>query len=141
MKKTSFLLLLTFFVTTLHAQRHAFTLDDTLRGSITPERAWWDLTFYNLNVKVEPEKKYLSGKVTIQYTVLEPKEVLQIDLQPPLTITRVEQKGKKLAFTKKGKNAYFITLHAKQKKGNTNSLDVYYEGTPVEATNPPWEGG
>ena len=34
-----------------------FTRQDTLRGSITPEREWWDLTYYDLNVKVEPDKK------------------------------------------------------------------------------------
>ena len=79
--------------------------------------------------------------MTVSYTVLQPKNVLQIDLQPPLSITSVEQQGKKLSFTKKGANAYFITLQAPQKKGSKQSIDVYYEGIPKEATNPPWEGG
>ena len=29
-----------------------FTYQDTLRGSITPERAWWDLTHYHLSLEV-----------------------------------------------------------------------------------------
>ena len=33
-------------------QRFTFTHDDTLRGSVTPQRAWWDLTFYHLDVRL-----------------------------------------------------------------------------------------
>jgi hypothetical protein len=29
-----------------------FTRADTLRGSITPERGWWDLNYYHLDVEV-----------------------------------------------------------------------------------------
>ena len=31
-----------------------YTLQDTLRGSITDERIWWDLTYYELEVSVNP---------------------------------------------------------------------------------------
>jgi hypothetical protein len=27
---------------------------DTLRGSISPERAWWDLKHYDLTVNIDP---------------------------------------------------------------------------------------
>ncbi len=86
------LLLLIIFSTTsiqaqLHSEKSKFTKQDTLRGSITPERAWWDLTYYHLDIKVNPDKKYISGKNTIQYKVLENNSVLQIDLQAPLKIT------------------------------------------------------
>jgi len=49
------LLLLPFLLATgLAAQDKAFTRADTLRGSNTPERAWWDVTFYDLHVRVNP---------------------------------------------------------------------------------------
>ena len=60
MKRLTFVLLI--ISITSFAQQQKFTLDDSLRGSITPERVWWDLNFYNLNVTVNPEKKSLSGK-------------------------------------------------------------------------------
>ena len=47
-----------------------FTHQDTLRGSITPERAWWDITYYDLQVKVEPDEKFISGSNVIYYKVL-----------------------------------------------------------------------
>ncbi|MDW5288187.1 M1 family metallopeptidase [Formosa sp. PL04] len=117
-----------------------YSHQDTLRGSITPERAWWDLTYYHLNVEVKPSEKFISGKNTIQYTVLEPANVLQIDLQDPLKITKVVQDGEILQVIDDG-NAHFITLIKTQNKGDSNSIDVYYEGLPKEAENAPWDGG
>ena len=71
----------------LLGEKSNFTRQDTLRGSITPERIWWDLTYYHLEVNVNPDKKYISGKNTIKYKVLSANKTMQIDLQAPLTIT------------------------------------------------------
>ena len=119
----------------------AFTLDDTLRGSITPERAWWDLTFYELSVHVNPGEKSIKGQNVIHYKVLNTNNVLQVDLQPPLILEKAEQDGKELVFEKKGRNAYFVNLVAGQKPGEQKSLTVYYSGQPKTAKNAPWDGG
>ena len=124
----------------LLSEKNSFTHQDTLRGSITPERAWWDLTYYHLDVKIAPETKSISGKNTIQYTVLEPYKVMQIDLQAPLKITKVVQNSKELDVKHNG-NAHFISLIDQQQKGSIQSLDVYYEGKPREAKKAPWDGG
>ena len=113
---------------------------DTLRGSITPERAWWDLTYYHLDIKVEPDKKYISGSNTVGYKVLESNKVLQIDLQKPMNITSITSKNKELKFTREG-NAYFVELRKKQKKGDVNYIKINYEGFPKEAIRAPWDGG
>ena len=113
---------------------------DTLRGSITPERAWWDLTYYHLDIKVEPDKKYISGSNTVGYKVLESNKVMQIDLQKPMNITSITSKNKELKFTREG-NAYFVELRKKQKKGDVNYIKINYEGFPKEAIRAPWDGG
>lgn len=123
----------------LHKQVN-FTKQDTLRGSITPERSWWDLTYYHLNIKVNPDKKFISGKNTIQYKVLKNETVMQIDLQPPLKLTKAIQNKNELDIKHLG-NAHFITLKDIQNIGDINSLDVYYEGHPKEAIKAPWDGG
>ena len=46
----------------LLSDKSNFTRQDTLRGSITPEREWWDLTYYHLDIKVDPDNKFISGK-------------------------------------------------------------------------------
>ena len=117
-----------------------FTHQDTLRGSITTERSWWDLTYYHLDIKVNPEKKYISGKNTIQYKVLKQHQVMQIDLQPPLYITKALQDGDTLSIKHDG-NAHFITLKKAQDIGSLKNIEVYYEGIPQEAKNAPWDGG
>ncbi|MCX2763599.1 M1 family metallopeptidase [Aquimarina muelleri] len=132
--------LLTIQVQFLLAQDLPFTKQDSLRGSITPEREWWDLTYYHLDIKVNPDKKTISGKNTIQYRVLKEHNVIQIDLQAPLKIEKALQNNKKLEITSIG-NAHFIKLTEPQQKDIIYTIDVYYSGKPREAVNAPWDGG
>ncbi|WP_445732478.1 M1 family metallopeptidase [Mariniflexile sp.] len=124
----------------LLSEKNNFTRQDTLRGSITPERSWWDLTYYHLDIKINPDDKYISGKNTIQYKVLENKNVMQIDLQHPLKIKKVLQNNEELIVKHDG-NAHFITLKSNQTVGSLQNIEVYYEGHPKEAVNAPWDGG
>ena len=136
----NFLLVVVFLFTGSVGFAQQFTQQDTLRGSITPEREWWNLNYYHLDIEVNPEKKYISGSNMIRYEVLEEKQLLQIDLQPPLQISKITQDKKELQFTSNG-NAHFITLHKQQKKGDFNQIKVYYSGHPKEAVRAPWDGG
>ncbi|MDB4533591.1 M1 family metallopeptidase [Vicingaceae bacterium] len=131
------LILLTFGF--LSAQKE-FSHQDTLRGTITPERAWWDVTYYHLSVDVNIKKKSISGSNLIQYKVLEVNQTLQIELQEPLKISKAIQNEKKLTVKKDG-YSYFIELQDKQVVGSINELIIYYEGEPQESKNPPWSGG
>jgi hypothetical protein len=69
-----FLLVLTLLGTSgwAAAQPQVFTRADTLRGSVTPERAWWDLAYYHLQIRVQPRDSTVSGSTTIGYRVLQP---------------------------------------------------------------------
>ena len=127
-------------LTVIGISAQEFTEQDTLRGSITPERAWWDLSYYHLDIEVKPDEKFISGSNLVGYNVLEEKKVLQIDLQPPLLIEKVTQDGKSLKVTSNG-NAHFIKLRKKQKKGAYNELIIHYSGHPKEAVRAPWDGG
>ncbi len=140
MNKLYLYLITTCIASTMFAQETKFSKQDTLRGSITPERIWWDLTYYHLDIKVDPDEKTISGKNTIQYRVLKPQQKIQIDLQPPLKIEKVLQDNKELVVTSDG-NAHFITLVKDQEKNKVNAIEVYYSGKPREAVNAPWDGG
>lgn len=123
-----------------YAQNRTFTHQDTLRGSITRERAWWDLKYYHLDVRVNPSDSTLAGWNTIRYQVLEPLQVMQVDLQEPLRISKVFEGNDPLEFRKDG-NAWFIQLKKLQKPGAVNEIRVEYGGRPVISRNPPWSGG
>jgi aminopeptidase N len=117
-----------------------FTRQDTLRGSITPERAWWDLTFYHLDIVVKPSDSTIYGTNAVTYRVINSSDIMQIDLQPPLEIFKAEQNGKSLSFNREG-NVYWIRMAEKQKPGETYSLILNYGGRPKISRRPPWEGG
>ncbi|MBK8966592.1 MAG: M1 family metallopeptidase [Lewinellaceae bacterium] len=140
-RTTALLTLALLFPLLSTAQIRLFTLDDTLRGSITPERAWWDLKFYKLDVRVDPEARSITGSNEVHYEVLQPAQVLQIDLQPPLKIERVEQDGQTLDVQPAGRNAYFIQLKKTQKPGAREALTIWYSGKPRTARHAPWDGG
>src|SRR5690348_6136790 len=84
---TSYILLLT----SIHAQRkQTFTHSDTLRGSITPERAWWDVLRYDITVKPDYVSKTIEGNILITYNALKSGYYkMQIDLQEPLIIDSI----------------------------------------------------
>ena len=138
--KLSLLIFFSIISLNSYSQQYNFTKQDTLRGSITPERAWWDLVYYHLDISVNPDEKFIKGSNTITYNVLNSSNRLQVDLQSPLKITKVEQNGNLLDFESQG-NAHFIKLLDKQKKGTIQSVKVYYEGYPKEAVRAPWDGG
>ncbi len=117
-----------------------FSRQDTLRGSITPERAWWDLKYYHLDIKVNPADSTIYGTNTVTYKILKSRPVMQIDLQEPLTLTKAEQNGVSLAFKREG-NVYWITMKEQQEPGEINSVILTYGGKPKVSQRPPWEGG
>ncbi|MBP6680171.1 MAG: M1 family metallopeptidase [Saprospiraceae bacterium] len=125
---------------TLQANAQPFTRQDTLRGSITPERAWWDLSYYDLAIDVDVEGKSLKGTNTIYFFVIIPQQVMQIDLQEPLAITHVDYKGQKLSYTREG-NVYHIRFPYPLVAGDRDKITIQYEGVPVVAVRPPWDGG
>ena len=123
------------------AQRpEVFTHADTIRGSNTPERAWWDVSFYDLHVAVSPADSTIRGWNGITYKVTGPSREMQIDLQAPLEVDSMIQDGRKLTYRRDG-NAFFVSLTAPQAVGATKTVTVYYHGRPRVAQRAPWDGG
>ena len=144
------------------ASQPSFTRADSLRGGVTPERAWWDVTHYHLQVAVDIDGRALSGVNQMQYRVRESLDEqtarlmsvsgvdaadvvsalnagrLQIDLQAPMQLVSARQEGQLLEVEQEG-SAWFI-LGVSNQPG-VHSVDLEFEGQPVVAANPPWDGG
>ena len=132
---------LVFSFITLSVFSQEVTRQDSLRGSITPQRAWWDLVHYDLSVTVMPESKSIIGTNVMSYRVLkEGVTDLQIDLQAPMELTAVMQDGHSLNVRSEG-DAHFIQLQSPQKVGELKAISLSFEGKPRIAVNPPWDGG
>ncbi|MFK7766467.1 MAG: M1 family metallopeptidase [Mariniblastus sp.] len=121
-------------------RRIDFSRQEKLRGTVTREREWWDLKHYDLAVEFFPEKKYIKGSNTISFTTLEPGKRMQIDLQLPLVITKVEHGTDELKF-ERDENVYLISFEKDLPKGVDDKIRIFYEGIPVESKLPPWSGG
>lgn len=117
-----------------------FSKQDSLRGSIGPARAWWDLLHYHLEVKVDPESRSISGKNTMRYKVIANQDLLQIDLQAPMVLEKAVQDGQELEVTSDG-SAHFIQLLKNHEIEKEYELELYFSGKPVIAVRPPWDGG
>lgn len=152
--KKQFLFLVTcflFLVSSSVAQplnhKKTFTHQDTLRGTNGPERTWWDVLRYDINVTPDYNSKTISGKTTIVYKVIADKhsDYLQIDLQKPLKVDDIYYNNKLYInypakpYYNEG-NVWHIPL-PKAPEGSTQSISIVYHGTPREAVRPPWDGG
>jgi len=132
--------ILLFLGFSLSSMAQNYTHQDSLRGGITKERAWWDIQYYHLSFEVNPEAKSIQGKNVIRYKVIAENQLLQLDLQSPMTILSVTQDGVPLLILDDG-NAHFITMVKKQVVGAQEELVVLFSGKPQVAKNPPWDGG
>lgn len=120
-----------------------FTKADTLRGSITPERAWWNLQHYDIQVRPNLVNKTIEGSVKIQFKIIRQGKRMQIDLQQPLLIDSVFYLGKKrqlLNYTREA-NVAMINMPFGMKANTGGLVQIYYHGVPREAIRAPWDGG
>ena len=123
----------------LHKQE-AFTHQDTLRGSLNPERTWWDVMYYNITVQPDYINKTIKGKNNITFKTIAAGKRMQIDMQEPMEITAITFKSLPLTFQREG-NVYHVNFPAATEPGSTQQIDISFAGKPREAVRPPWDGG
>ncbi len=117
-----------------------FTHADTVRGSITPERAWWDVLRYDIRVRPDYEKKFIHGANSLRFVVLQQGQTMQIDLQQPMQLLSATWRKIALKFKREG-NAFYIRFPKALRQGEKETLDLRFEGYPRVAVRPPWDGG
>ena len=121
-------------------QTRKFTRQDTLRGSITPERAWWDVVCYRVGINADYEARVIEGKCEIQFRVLKEGTRMQIDLQQPMAISRIYNETGPFNFTREG-NVYYVNFPKSPTKGSLQNIVLVFRGNPTIAKRPPWDGG
>lgn len=124
-----------FFVLHTHAQNQ-----DSLRGGLSFERTCFDVTYYNLDLSIDIPAKYIKGYNDIFFTVLAPTFKMQLDLFSNLIIDSVFLAKQKITFTRDG-NVFYVSFDKELQRDSSYRLRVYYEGNPIVAKNPPWDGG
>ncbi len=115
---------------------------DTLKGSNTEFRNFWDVKKYDIVLEPNFEAKSIKGSnkisLTIEKDIVNP--VFQIDLQSPMKADKITAT---FPITEKKVDGDFIFLTTKKKfkKGEKFTIDIEYSGNPVIAKHAPWDGG
>jgi aminopeptidase N len=117
-----------------------FTLEDTLRGKLTHFRSSYDVSYYDINIDVDIKNKFIKGYADICFKTERIIDTIQIDLYENLKINKIVFQGRELQYYREYK-AIFILFNEKIQPGENCTLTVHYEGKPVVAPKPPWEGG
>ena len=116
------------------------TKADSLRGTLTPLRTCYDINYYHLDVKINIEKKSVSGSNEFAFTATQDFNKLQFDLFSDLKVEKVLYKNQELPFTREY-NAVFVTFPETINKNRKEKFTVFYSGNPIVAKEPPWDGG
>jgi aminopeptidase N len=104
---------------------------DVLRGEYGPYRANNDLLSYHLDVRVDPQKKWIAGKNTIRFKMLKDDTRIQLDLYANLTVDRIVMGSAPLKYERE-LNTVWVDFPDKLKAGRTYAIDFHYSGTPKE---------
>jgi aminopeptidase N len=133
-------ILLFLSVISLSASAQNFTRRDSLQGGLRPERTNFDVQRYDLNIKVDPDRRYINGYNDVTFKVLTVTSRIQLDLFENMQVDSIVFKGKKLQY-KRDNDAVFINFPTNLKALSEEKLRFYYSGKPVVAKNAPWDGG
>lgn len=107
------------------------TRADILRGAYGQYRANNDLLFYHLDVRVEPEKKFISGKNTIRFKMLKDDTRIQLDLHQALHVDKILLGTTELKYEREF-GAVFVDFPETLRAGHVYSIDFHYSGNPLE---------
>jgi aminopeptidase N len=125
------------------AVKPIYTKADSLRGTLTKERTWWDVQRYELSFKPDFTSKTIAGDNVIAYKVVKANAgdiKMQIDLQEPLIIDSVLYNDKTSLEFSKSASVWYVIVPA-QKLAASNSVRIYYHGKVHQAIRAPWDGG
>ncbi len=117
-----------------------FTERDYLIGKLDEDRAGYDVTFYDLDLILDPDNRKLGGRVDIHFKALAELSKIRIDLYKNLDIISLKVSGQEIPFSRNDR-AVIASLPDPLVIGRDYTIIVEYDGKPTSAKNPPWSGG
>lgn len=115
---------------------------DSLRGSNTHYRSFWDLKKYRILVEPHAEDKTVTGQNEISFVITQNAKnpTFQIDLQQPMGFEILKTSFKTKSVKREG-NFIFVESAQNLRKGERGSMTIRFFGNPTIAKNAPWDGG
>ncbi len=127
------------------AQRYLGFRGTESGGPLMPEQAAYDVTFYDLDLAIDPVTKTIEGSLTTHARILHPTEWFVLHLDTLLSVREVRLltdggASKALRYERRG-DLLWSGLGTTRQPGSSVRLQVFYGGEPRVAPRPPWVGG
>ena len=116
-----------------------FCLDIYSGGHISKDQELIDVVFYDLNLKIDPDRKIISGYVEITFNLLGQPKNFEFDLIDSFDVLGVTINKMNLSFYQKN-NKIFISNPFFDFEKPLIAI-IKYSGSPPIAKKPPWDGG
>jgi aminopeptidase N len=107
------------------------TRADILRGEYGRYRANNDLLSYHLDVRVDPDRKWIGGVNTIRFRMLRDDTRIQLDLYANLTIEKILLGATALNYERE-LNTVWVDFPETLRAGRTYAIAFHYSGMPRE---------
>jgi aminopeptidase N len=104
---------------------------DILRGEYSAWRANNDLLSYELDIRIDPERKFIGGKNKIRFKMLKDDTRIQLDLFANLKVEKIVYGATELKYARE-LGTVFVDFPTILKKNSVQSIDFYYSGYPQE---------
>lgn len=112
----------------------------TSGGVLNLEQAAFDVLSYDVSIRVDPEKRTLSGATIMEAKTVIPTATIVLDLQAPFTVSKVTDGKAPLRFERL-KDALRVSFPLSKQPGDPIHVEIEYAGAPQVARNAPWDGG
>ena len=109
-------------------------------GKLVFERTCFDVVHYDIQVKLSPNEKFISGSNRIEFKMLENTSKIQLDYTKNMNLDSARFMDKPVSFKRKG-NILLFDFPAGLLKNSSYTLMLYFSGKPLEAKLAPWDGG
>jgi aminopeptidase N len=104
---------------------------ELLRGEYGRYRANNDLLYYDLDVRIDPAKKWISGRNSVRFKMLKEDTRIQLELYANLSVDRILHESRELKYTR-DHNTVYIDFPDTLRSGRTYTIDFHYSGAPLE---------
>jgi len=104
---------------------------DHLRGEYGRYRANNDLLHYGLDVRVDPEKRSITGKNAIRFKMLKDDSRIQLELYANLSVDRILMGATTLKY-ERDHNTVYVDFPETLRAGRTYTIEFHYTGLPQE---------
>lgn len=108
-------------------------------GELSKDQNSFDVTFYDIDIKIDPNKKILSGEVIISLILYQQVKKIELDLINKYSVSGVSINETSLAFSHKNNKIFVENPGIDLFK--EHFVKVKYVGKPPVSKNAPWEGG